>query len=345
MSSREINGVRHTMEVKICTQTDEDLYIRTWQMAQADSPWSKYTGPFAPNLEDELDDVRAALRDSDSRCLMAIDEGKAVGVLACRKADELARLGSGDREPAVLLDHRQSPAGMKLLDAAYEWSIGEGLAGVFALLKLPPEVDPRDQWHVNLYFQYGMMLTRLIIEYGVGIHGIDSYANPQVKFKAASDIELDHLSEVVLRSFDSTRAFEYDPLVHDPAEVRSFLSEVRNDEGLFVAFLGDEAVGFVFARTPTGGEYGHIAAIGTLPEYRGRKIGTCLLQKAHNYLVGKGHEYSFVGTSESNQYSRALYHKMGYQSIYRILKFIRATKATNIARDLMPHDLNDLSPL
>jgi len=314
-------------------------------MAQADSPWSKYTGPFAPNLEDELDAIRAALRDPDSRCLMAIDEGKAVGVLACRKADELARLGSGDREPAVLPDHRQSSAGTKLIETAYEWSIGEGLAGVFALLKLPPEVDPRNQWHVNLYFQCGMMLTRLVIEYGVGIHRIDNYANPQVKFKAANDVGLNRLSEVVLRSFESTKAFEYDPLVHDPAEVRSFLSEVRDDEGLFVASLGDEAVGFVFARTPTGGEYGHIAAIGTVPGHRGKKIGTSLMQKAHNHIIGKGYDLSFVGTSESNLSSRALYHKMGYRSVYRILKFVRATKTTNIARDLMPHELNDLRPL
>jgi len=333
------------MKVRINTPTDEDLYIRTWQMAQADSPWSKYTGPFAPNLEDELDAVRVALRDPDSRCLMVIDEGKAVGVLACRKADELTRLGSGDREPAVLPDHRQSSAGMELLDAAYEWSIGEGLAGVFALLKLPPEVDPRDQWHVNLYFKCGMVLTRSVIEYGASIHRIESYANPQVEFEAANDVGLDRLIELVMRSFDSTRAFEYDPLVHDPAEVRAFLSEVRNDEGFFVASLGDEAVGFVFARTPTGSEYGHIAAIGTMPEHRGKKVGTCLLQKAHNYLVGKGYEHSFVGTSESNLTSRALYRKMGYQGVYRILKFIKATKGINIARDLMPHELNDLHPL
>jgi len=190
-----------------------------------------------------------------------------------------------------------------------------------------------------------MMLTRLVVEYGASIRRTEVSANPKVKFKAASDVGLDCLVDVVLRSFDSTRAFEYDPLVHDPAEVRSFLSEVRNDEGLSVAFLGDEAVGFVYARTQTGREYGHIAAIGTVPEHRGKKIGTSLMQRAHNHILEKGYERSFVGTSEGNTSSRALYQKMGYQVVYRILKFVKAGKATDIARDLMPHNLNDLHDL
>jgi len=261
------------------------------------------------------------------------------------KGDELARLGSGDREPAVLLDNKQTSTGIRLLDAAFEWSVEQGLAGVFAILKLPPGIDPKTQWHVGLYFRWCMTLTRLVVELGASIHRIESYANPQVKFKVASDVGLDCLREVVLRSFESTRAFEYDSLVHDPAEVHTFLSEVRNDKGLFVAFLGDKAVGFVYARTPTGGEYGHIAAIGTVPEHRGKKIGTCLLQKAHNYIIGKGYEYSFVGSSESNTASRALYSKMGYQPVYRILKFVKTTRAVNISRDLFPHDFDELQPL
>ena len=35
----------------------------------------------------------------------------------------------------------------------------------------------------------------------------------------------------------------------------------------------------------------------------------------------------------------------GGQTVYRILKFVKATKATNIARDLTTHELNDLRPL
>jgi len=337
----------NNMRVRVSARTDEELYLRTWKMAQADSPWFQYTGPFAPNLKDELDATRTALRDPDSKCLIAIDEGKAIGVLACRRVDELARLGSGDREPAVIPDHRQTPAGVKLLDAAYELSIGAGLAGVFAILKLPPEADPRKQWHVNLYFQWGMMLTRLFVECGASIQSYDNYANPQVEFKGADDLDLDGLCNLVLRSFESTRKFEYDPLVHDPAEVRAFLSEIHGAEGLYVAYLGGQAVGFVFARAPIGDDraYGHIAAIGTLPEHRGKKVGMSLLQKAHNHILERGYERSFVGTSESNLASRALYHKMGYRSAYRILKFVKAAKSSNIARDLSPHDLNDLRPL
>lgn len=255
--------------------------------------------------------------------------------------------GAAIESQPVLLDHRQTSVGVKLLDTAYEWSIGEGLAGVFAILKLPSEADPKKQWHVNLYFQWSMMLTRLVVECGASIHGSDNYANPQVKFKGAGDLGIDDLCNLVLRSFESTRKFEYDPLVHDPAAVRAFLSEIHRAEGLYVAYLGVEAVGFVLARTPTGNNhaYEHIAAMGILPEHRGKKIGMSLLQKAHNYILEKGFEYSFVGTSESNLASRALYGKMSYQSVYRILKFVKATKATNIARDLTTHELNDLSPL
>lgn len=130
------------IRVRVSTPSD-DLYLDTWRMAQADSPWSRYAGPFAPNPKDEFDAARAVLHDSTSKCWIAVDDGNAVGVLACRKADELSRLGSGDREPALLPDYRQTSTGMKLLDAAFEWSIEEGMSGTFALLKLPPETDPQ----------------------------------------------------------------------------------------------------------------------------------------------------------------------------------------------------------
>jgi len=335
------------MRIKIPDASEEELYLNAWKMAQADSPWSRYSGPFAPNLKDELDATRAVLHDPTSKCWIAVDDGNVAGVLACRKDNELAWLGSSDREPAVLPDYRQTITGIKLLDTAFEWSIGEGLAGVFAPLKLLPESDPKAQWHVKLYFQWGMTLTRLVVEYGTRIHKTERYANPQVRFKQARDVGLNRLCDIILRSFESTRAFEYDPLVHDPPEVRSSLSEIQNSEGMLVAYLGEEAVGFALVRTPTANDraYGHIAAIGTLPEHRGKKIGTSLLQKAHNYIIENGYEYSFVGTSENNLPSRALYGKMGYEPVYRILKFVKVTRAINISRDLVSHDFNDLRPL
>lgn len=90
---------------------------------------------------------------------------------------------------------------------------------------------------------------------------------------------------------------------------------------------------------------GHIAAIGVLPQYRREKIGMSLLQKAHNYIIGKGYEYSFLGTSESNVASRSLYHRMGYHPVYRILKLVKVIKDVNIPRDLLPHKFNELCPL
>jgi len=192
-----------------------------------------------------------------------------------------------------------------------------------------------------------MTLTRLVVEYGARIYKTEKYSNPKVKFKEACDVGLDRLCDIVLSSFGSTREFEYDPLVHDPAEVHAFLSEVHDDKGFFVAFLGDEAVGFILTRAPTDDVrvYGHIAAMGTMPESRGKKIGSSLLQKAHNYIVERGYKYSFVGTSESNLASRALYGKMGYQPAYRILKFVKVVRAVDISRDLTTHYYNGLCPL
>jgi GNAT superfamily N-acetyltransferase len=335
------------IRVRVPALSEEELYLNTWKMAQVDSPWSRYTGPFAPNPEDELNAARAALRDPASKCWIAIEDGNAAGVLACGKVDEMARLGSGDREPAVLPHYRQTSAGMKLLDAAFGWSTEGGLAGIFAILKLPPDVDPRAQWHTRLYFQWGMALTRLVVELGTGIHETKVFANPNVEFRGGCDVDPDLLCDIVLHSFESTKAFEYDPLVHDPDEARAFVSGIRKDEGLYVAYLGDEPVGFVYARAPAteGREYGHIAAIGTVPERSGQRIGTSLLQRAHDYIIDKGYERSFVGTSECNMTSLALYRKMGYRPAYRILKFVKVARAVDISRDLIPHDFEELRPL
>ena len=337
------------IRVRFTEKGDEELYLSAWKRAQADSPWFQCRRPYAPIFKEELDAAQATFRDSDSKCWMAMDDGNAVGVLACRKGNVIARLGSGDREPAVLPSYRHTTAGIKLLNAAFEWSIEHGLPGVFTLLKLPPEVDPKTQCHVKLYFQWGMKLTRLAVELGARIRKTDRYANPKIRFKGIDEVALDDLCDLILRSFESTKKFEYDPFMHDPVEVRAVPSkfyETRHD-GLFVACVKDELVGFVIARAPLLKDpvCGHIAAIGVLPEYRREKIGMSLLQKAHNHIIEKGYEYSFVGTSESNVASRALYHKMGYKPVYRILQFVKATKDVNIPRDLLPPTLNELRPL
>lgn len=152
------------IRTKIAENEDEELYLDVWKRAQADSPWFQDHRPYAPIFKEELEAAQAAFRDSNSRCGIGMDDGNAVGVLACRKGKVIARLGSGDREPAVLPSYRHASAGIKLLGSAFEWSIEQGLLGVFTLLKLPPEVDPSTQWHVGLYFQWNAKLTRLAVE-------------------------------------------------------------------------------------------------------------------------------------------------------------------------------------
>ncbi len=116
---------------------------------------------------------------------------------------------------------------------------------------------------------------------------------------------------------------------------------------MFVAYVGDEPAGFVFAQAPIAKDplCGLVAAIGVVPEYRGKKIGMSLLQKAHNYIKEKGYLHSFVGTSESNVASRALYGRMGYKPVFRLLQFVKATRVVNIPEDLLPHNFNELRPL
>jgi len=345
---RDLERENSVIRTKIAENEDEELYLDVWKRAQADSPWFQDHRPYAPIFKEELDAAQAAFRDSNSRCWLVMDDGNAVGVLACRKGKVIARLGSGDREPAVLPSYRHASAGIKLLDAAFEWSIEQGLPGVFTILKLPPEIDPRTQWHVELCFQWGMKLTRLAVQLGARIHKTEEYANPQVRFKGVSYVGLDCFCDLILRSFESTRKFEYDPFVHDPFKVRSVPSRIYETEpdGMFVAYIRDEPVGLVVTQAPIpvfkDPMCGLIAVIGVLPEYREKKIGMSLLQKAHNYIIEKGYEYSFVGTSESNLASRALYHRMGYHPVYRILKFVKVIKDVNIPRDLLPHNFNEL---
>lgn len=86
----------------------------------------------------------------------------------------------------------------------------------------------------------------------------------------------------------------------------------------FVAEAGGQIVGTVWVRDMP--DYGHIAdgvpsfAISLLPEWRGRGIGTALMQRMLSHLEGAGYEKASLSVQKQNPAAR-LYRRLGFETV------------------------------
>lgn len=109
---------------------------------------------------------------------------------------------------------------------------------------------------------------------------------------------------------------ERDPLPRlDDADARAFLRDDRT--ATFVAFAGDEPVGFVYAcelyRRHTVLRHLCIYEIGVSDRHRGQGVGQALLDAVADHARAEGIDRGFVITTTSNTAAMALYEAAGGQ--------------------------------
>ncbi|MFW9998201.1 MAG: GNAT family N-acetyltransferase [Candidatus Odinarchaeota archaeon] len=338
-----------SFRIEILDKNNVDEYLTMWKEAQADSPWIVKGSPFTPVMENEFDDLQNALGKIDFQFWVALADEVIIGGLCCARTGDIIRIGITDREPAVIPRYRDGKIGFRLLDAAYSWALNRKAAGVFTRLKLLPWEDPKANWHVQLYYKWGLNLQQSGISLGTTIKHIKRFANQQVEFRTGKDIEFDTILNLVLESFESVKNFEYDPLLHDPTSTKKFHLEFYKEspDNIIVATLDDTPVGFVFVNVPREKSpvCGLIGTLGVIPGYRGLRIGKTLVQKAHDQLLRQGYLYSFVSTSESNKNSLRLYSSAGFKPVYRLFTFVKTARDVLIAKDHLQKSLESLTPL
>lgn len=107
--------------------------------------------------------------------------------------------------------------------------------------------------------------------------------------------------------------------------VEKWTKEIKEKDGIwYVAIENENIIGFIIAVVEELTDYDRLGLIpsakpGRIEElyidaaYRGKGLGTQLMQKAEAYLKNKGCEVVKVGVFASNTLARNLYQKLGYQ--------------------------------
>jgi ribosomal protein S18 acetylase RimI-like enzyme len=95
-----------------------------------------------------------------------------------------------------------------------------------------------------------------------------------------------------------------------------------NPEGVFVAEIEGEVVGYITTRVDREAKIGRIMNFAVMPGYQGQGIGTKLMDKALGYLKGKGMELVRIETLEQNEICMRYYPKLGFQEIARKIYYV-----------------------
>jgi [ribosomal protein S18]-alanine N-acetyltransferase len=88
----------------------------------------------------------------------------------------------------------------------------------------------------------------------------------------------------------------------------------------YVAIVGDEVVGFVII-VMRGGFIGYIQSIGARADWRGRGVGTRLLDFAEARIF-RDTSNVFLCVSSFNPRARVLYERRGYRAVGELTEFI-----------------------
>ena len=118
---------------------------------------------------------------------------------------------------------------------------------------------------------------------------------------------------------------------------RALYEEVlaKPDTLLLIAFVADDAVGYGLAHVlavddtwipdtwETGPRIGEIESLSVLPQFRGGGLGSELLTRLENHLLGVGVDDVILGALPGNSDAIRLYERRGYQATWLYLSRFR----------------------
>jgi ribosomal protein S18 acetylase RimI-like enzyme len=132
----------------------------------------------------------------------------------------------------------------------------------------------------------------------------------------AKEEDLDKLAELYLEGYRGLEEYSY---TH-PEDVRAYMRWLwrRDPEGIFVARVGDDIVGFVAgdANWFSKREHKKVGAIHEIvvhPSYRGMGIGQALMERILNYFREKGLSKVELWVGDENHSAIEFYRKFGFR--------------------------------
>lgn len=110
--------------------------------------------------------------------------------------------------------------------------------------------------------------------------------------------------------------------------------DVANDaaacpEGIFVAEEEGQVVGYITTRPDPFTRIGRIPNLAVDPAFRGRGIGSALIERALDYLRAAGMAMAKIETLEQNERGQALYPRFGFREVARQIHYVMPLDRAN----------------
>lgn len=96
---------------------------------------------------------------------------------------------------------------------------------------------------------------------------------------------------------------------------------VANRDGIFVAEVDEEVVGYITTHVDHEAKVGGIPNYAVLPEHQQKGIGLALARRAIDYLKEQGMECIRIETLEQNPVGTSFYPKLGFTEVARQIHY------------------------
>jgi ribosomal protein S18 acetylase RimI-like enzyme len=97
--------------------------------------------------------------------------------------------------------------------------------------------------------------------------------------------------------------------------------ELQQD-GIFVAEVGGEVIGYVTCRLDEFARIGRIPNLAVTAGHRGRGVATALIRHALDWMRGRGMALAKIETLEQNERGQSLYPKLGFVEVARQIHYV-----------------------
>jgi ribosomal protein S18 acetylase RimI-like enzyme len=143
------------------------------------------------------------------------------------------------------------------------------------------------------------------------------YDYAEVMIRRAELAEVDVLKAIIKEAYAPVKK----QLSRAPAALQEGLSKIARHIQMgdqYVALVGEKIVGTM--RVRLSGQSGIISRLAVLAKYRGRRIGTVLMQYAENLLASRGATMVEVEVYGAIDIQLSFYERLGYKETGRIVR-------------------------
>ncbi len=148
-----------------------------------------------------------------------------------------------------------------------------------------------------------------------------------LQIKKAKKEDIDKFIEVYKSAYKNIKKYAY----RKDRNIKWYFKWLlkRDENGVFIAEMNGEAIGFVACDSNWQGFYenvGEIHEIVVKDEYKGKGIGKKLIKKAEEYLKSRGHRVIELWVGEENYYAIRFYERLGYVKGGKFGEWVRMVK-------------------